>query len=579
MRKTKTPLYVLFGADTAAAQALIAMSARYNSPLLVTFAPAPPQGIARGFAVLDITQPPRALASRIAGWRLQAQADSVWLLCPTETPLETLFTLLQDAVLAAHCALKKLVWYAQAGGAPQQLAAASQAAQAQLAQCDLLVLDGAEPKTLKQARRIVAALQPDIEAVSTSRPQEVAAALGSPNLLQPLRIALVLAACALLLVLPRLSLSVTDSIAIYLGTLLQALPFLMLGILLSSAIQVLIPADFLQRIFPKNLLGGMLFGLLGGFILPVCDCASVPVFRSLVKRGVPVPAAITFMLSAPVINPVVMLSTYYAFGGNVRIMLTRMAFGTVCSLLIGLLFSRHGQNILLSTATPALCACGHDHGEERPAAGDPQSYGPAACACGHHHTPTQTHGDDAHRAPAACGCGHTTIDAEAPLCQCHHSGVKPAQPGSLRHPLLRRVRISFTSLVAHFTDEFFEVVKYLLIGIAVSTVLQMVLGKTLLGVSITNLPEALLFMMAMAFLLSLCSSSDAVVGKNMGASLPMGAVMGFLVFGPMMDIKNLILMSANFTRRFMVELLLATAAICFAAVYLVYALGLGAMLA
>ena len=182
-----------------------------------------------GNAVLDASQPPRALAARIAGWRLQAQADSVWLLWPTETPLETLFTLLQVALLAAHCTLKKMVWYAQANGAPQQLATASQAARAQLAQCDLLVLHGADPKTLKQARRIVAALQPDIEAVSTSRPQEVAAALGSPNLLQPLRIALVLAACALLvLVLPRLSLSVTDSIAIYLGTLLQALPCSML---------------------------------------------------------------------------------------------------------------------------------------------------------------------------------------------------------------------------------------------------------------------------------------------------------------------------------------------------------------
>ena len=128
-------------------------------------------------------------------------------------------------------------------------------------------------------------------------------------------------------------------------------------------------------------------------------------------------------------------------------------------------------------------------------------------------------------------------------------------------------------------DEFFEVSKYLLIGIGVSTVLQTVLGKSLQTMQFDSLIIGMLMMMALAFLLSLCSSSDAVVGKNMGASLPMGAVMAFLVFGPMMDIKNLILMSAGFTRRFIIRLFLATAAVSFATVYIAFTLGLGAVLA
>ena len=84
----------------------------------------------------------------------------------------------------------------------------------------------------------------------------------------------------------------------------------------------------------------------------------------------------------------------------------------------------------------------------------------------------------------------------------------------------------------------------------------------------------MLVMMALAFFLSLCSSSDAVVGKNMGTSLPMGAVMSFMVFGPMIDVKNMILMSASFTKRFMIKLLIVTFAVSFLTVYLAFTLGL-----
>jgi uncharacterized membrane protein YraQ (UPF0718 family) len=135
------------------------------------------------------------------------------------------------------------------------------------------------------------------------------------------------------------------------------------------------------------------------------------------------------------------------------------------------------------------------------------------------------------------------------------------------------------ALIAHFRDEFFEVVRYLLFGIGVSTVLQLVLGGKLTSLRFDDLAASMLVMMAMAFLLSLCSSSDAVVGKNMGASLPMGAVMSFMVFGPMIDVKNVALMASSFTRRFMLKLLIATFAVSFITVYAAFSLGLGALIA
>lgn len=83
----------------------------------------------------------------------------------------------------------------------------------------------------------------------------------------------------------------------------------------------------------------MLVAILGGFCLPVCDCASIPIFRSLVKKGISLPVAITFMTATPVINPVVILSTYYAFNNNMTTVIGRICFGIIAAVIIGLVFA------------------------------------------------------------------------------------------------------------------------------------------------------------------------------------------------------------------------------------------------
>ncbi|MDO4293307.1 MAG: permease [Eubacteriales bacterium] len=125
-------------------------------------------------------------------------------------------------------------------------------------------------------------------------------------------------------------------ISTFLGVFLQAVPFLALGVLLSSVIQIYVSADFIERRFPKSLFWGQLFAVIAGFFLPVCDCASIPVFRSLVKKGVPLPAAVTFMLASPVINPVVLLSTWYAFGGNWKMVAARSGLGLLTAFCVGM---------------------------------------------------------------------------------------------------------------------------------------------------------------------------------------------------------------------------------------------------
>lgn len=148
-------------------------------------------------------------------------------------------------------------------------------------------------------------------------------------------------------------------ISIFLGVFLQAAPFLAVGVLLSSLIQVYLKPDWIQRRFPRKILAGQLFAVLAGFCLPVCDCASIPVFKGLVKKGVPIPAAVTFMLVSPVINPVVILSTWYAFNGNYKIIAARCGLGILCSVLCGLTYLfKPPVNYLVEDAMPIQAACG-----------------------------------------------------------------------------------------------------------------------------------------------------------------------------------------------------------------------------
>ena len=110
---------------------------------------------------------------------------------------------------------------------------------------------------------------------------------------------------------------------------------------------------------------------------------------------------------------------------------------------------------------------------------------------------------------------------------------------------------------------FFSVGKFLLIGIFVSSLFQKMVPGGLRAGEGTDPWIALLLMMGMAFVLSLCSSSDAVVAGSMAGNLPMGAILGFLVFGPMMDIKNAAMLRSGCRPGFVVRLLFTTFLVCF----------------
>jgi len=100
---------------------------------------------------------------------------------------------------------------------------------------------------------------------------------------------------------------------IFLSILIQSFPFILFGVFVSSIIQVNASSEKITNIFPKNTALQFIVAIFAGFCFPVCDCSIVPVGARLVKKGVPIPAAVTFMLAAPIINPIVIASTLYAF--------------------------------------------------------------------------------------------------------------------------------------------------------------------------------------------------------------------------------------------------------------------------
>ncbi len=130
---------------------------------------------------------------------------------------------------------------------------------------------------------------------------------------------------------------------IFVSIIVQALPFLVLGVLLSGAIAAFVPTSFWQRALPKNSTLAVPVAGAAGAVLPGCECASVPVAGGLIARGVVPAAALTFLLSAPAINPVVIVSTFVAFPNNHEMALARFVASLVTAIVVGWLWLRLGK--------------------------------------------------------------------------------------------------------------------------------------------------------------------------------------------------------------------------------------------
>lgn len=473
------------------------------------------------FSIRELQSDPGAVSQKIYEYLLYHEPEQIWVEWNGMLPFSDLQSLFPRASrkiygsIGDFCKIKKIIYLADSSRLEQLISGTGSVILDQLSNCDVVVLRSyGKAVRYKRMKHMLRELIPGVKVLPLKPLRNVERQLGRTSRRSSLAFLLgtfyFAAAYFLLRVGMGLHGSSPDAVVnVFLGTMLQAAPFLLIGVLLSSAIQVFVSQQWIQRWFPKNVVGGILFALFAGFCLPVCDCASIPVFRSLVRKGVPLVSAVTFMAATPVINPVVILSTWYAFNGNYRIVLCRVGLGILCAAVIGLTFIGNDNSI----------------------AGDTGGFLGTSCAC---------------------GCFDGTVP----------TGVKGKILTYLRHAQI----------------DFFITGKYLLMGAFVSALFQTLSKGIVWNRSGSGLLLPLLIMMVMAFFLSLCSSSDAVVARSFASQFPTGALMGFLVFGPMMDVKNVIMLSGSFSRSFLIRLALTTFFTCAFIVYLMFSLGLGRML-
>ena len=164
------------------------------------------------------------------------------------------------------------------------------------------------------------------------------------DMLGPYLLPALVVAIAIIFILSRFgpsAVSVRLSVftTIFLGIFIEASPFLVAGSILSGLLEVYVGTEMISRFVPRNKILAALTGSLLGIIFPVCECGVVPVTRRLYRKGIPPAVGISFFLAAPVVNPIVLLGTYSAFGWG-PILYGRLLISIGIAFVIGLTFTQ-----------------------------------------------------------------------------------------------------------------------------------------------------------------------------------------------------------------------------------------------
>ena len=304
---------------------------------------------------------------------------------------------------------------------------------------------------------------------------------------------------------------------VFTGIVLQAVPFMLLGALLSSVLYAFVPDRLLIKIFPKKYGLGFLTALFAGVLFPVCECAAVPLMRSLMKKGVAMPIAVTFMLASPIVNPISIISTLYAFPQQPSVAVYRLCFGLLIAFGIGLLLLFYPEEKYLK----------EDFDME-----------PAA------QSNTLAGADTTFR----LATGRTAS-------QNVYSGAQPdffndAAAGGR----VRWVQAKLYTLLMHTCSEFFTAGPFLILGAFITALIRAAVPQEFFSITGGSAAVSLILMMLFAFVFSACSTSDAFIARSFLNRFSLGSILGFLVYGPMMDIKNLFMLFSLFKKRFVIEL-------------------------
>jgi uncharacterized membrane protein YraQ (UPF0718 family) len=320
------------------------------------------------------------------------------------------------------------------------------------------------------------------------------------------------------MLLDRLAAAAPTHAVVFVSIVLEALPFVLLGALVGGFIEVFVPREKLAAWLPARALSSVLLAGLMGLVFPVCECAVVPVVRRLVRKGVPFSAAIAYLLAGPIVNPIVAASTavaYAGFPGGWRVVVLRLVTGYALAVAIGALLGDlfPGGRGLLHAARP----------------------------------------DELRGDRCGCGCAGETAATGAP----------------------RGLRAKLSTVLGHAADDFLDLGRYLVLGAFIAALAQTFIDRRGFVLLMATPSLSILLMMALALGLNLCSEADAFVAASFQGSLPVSAQLAFLVLGPMLDLKLLVMYLGLLRRRAIIALAGSTLVAVFVAMRLLEWLGGG----
>ena len=274
--------------------------------------------------------------------------------------------------------------------------------------------------------------------------------------------------------------------AIFQGLLLESLPFLLLGVAIAALARWLVPQAAWVRRLPRNPFLAPVVGALLGFALPACECGNVPVARRLLASGAPLGTGFGFLFAAPVLNPIVLASTWAAFPDQPWLLVARPLGAFLIALALSGLLGLMGESALLA---PALL-------EERRLS-QPLS--------------------------------------EVGLLE-RGSGVLGASAAQLP-PQAPESKLSLAEVLHHSSREFISLLVLLVLGCGLAAAVQAWLPRAWL-LAVGSAPTlSVLALMLLALVVSVCSSVDAFLALGFAAQVTPGALLAFLLLGPVVDLK------------------------------------------
>jgi uncharacterized membrane protein YraQ (UPF0718 family) len=317
--------------------------------------------------------------------------------------------------------------------------------------------------------------------------------------------------------------NVENFILTFTSILYEALPFIILGAVIAGILEEMLPQKLITRFLPRSRTLAIVIGALLGLIFPMCECGIIPVMRRLIRKGLPLSCCVAYLLAGPIINVVVLSSTFVAFSG----METALEPNGQISYQMGswwMMGLRAGLGFLVAVGTAHIVQWQYNkHGTKL-------------------------------LMPLAMP-GKLTAVEESDTSE------------QKRSPWQRLSNISDTAL-----HDFIDITVFLILGALLSALMRQLISQEMVAdLSRNHAVLAIGLMMLLAVLLCLCSEADAFVAASFVTLRP-SAKLAFLVLGPMLDLKLYLMYTRVFRPRLIYTIFLSVLVQVFAYSYVAHLL-------